>query len=182
MTGSDGDWRELVNLPNLLTASRFVMIGVFLWLFFAGMYYHALVMFALAGATDLLDGYFARKRGQITWLGKLLDPIADKLMVCAALAALAIRGWSPWWLLIVAAVKEALMMIGGLILLRRKVVIQSVPIGKAATVLFMLAIAATFFHERTHPIDFALQCLACAAAIAALARYAVLAWRVLKEG
>jgi CDP-diacylglycerol--glycerol-3-phosphate 3-phosphatidyltransferase len=157
------------------------MIGVFLWLFFNGMFYAALAAFALAGATDLLDGYFARKRGQITWLGKLLDPIADKLMVCAALAALAIQGWSPWWLLVAAAVKEGLMLAGGLVLLSKKIVIQAAPIGKAATAMFLIAIAATFFHEWTAPVDFALQCLACAAAAAALVWYAVIAWRAVSK-
>ncbi|MDR1263654.1 MAG: CDP-alcohol phosphatidyltransferase family protein [Oscillospiraceae bacterium] len=178
MAGSEGDWKKLANLPNMLTVSRIILIGVFLWVFFAGMYYPAVMVFALAGATDLLDGYFARKNGQITWLGKLLDPVADKLMVCAALVALAVRGWSPWWLLIVVAMKETLMMLGGLVLLKKSIVVQAQPIGKAATALFLLAIAATFFHDLTAPVDYVLQYIACAATVAALLWYAKTAYRL----
>ncbi|GHU72085.1 hypothetical protein AGMMS49992_07280 [Clostridia bacterium] len=177
---ADNNVREFINLPNILTSLRIVLIGVFIWLFFAGYFWFALGVFALAGLTDMLDGYFARTRNQITWLGKLLDPIADKLMVCAALVCLAARGWAPWWLLIIVAVKESLMVIGGLILLRKGIVIQALPIGKAATAAFLAAIAATFFHEYTAPIDFALQCAACALTLAALGWYAVVAYKSIK--
>jgi cardiolipin synthase len=178
MAGNEGDWKKLANLPNALTVSRIILIGVFLWVFFEGMYYPAVMVFALAGATDLLDGYFARKNGQITWLGKLLDPVADKLMVCAALVVLAVRGWSPWWLLMVVAMKEALMMLGGLALLKKNIVVQAQPVGKAATALFLLAIAATFFHDLTAPIDRVLQYIACATTVAALLWYAKVAYHL----
>jgi len=172
---------RLLNLPNVLTLLRIALVGVFLWLFRAGRLYPSLAVFALASLTDALDGTLARKRGEITWLGKLLDPLADKLLVCAALYALARKGWAPWWLIAMVAGKELLMLLGGLVLLARGVVAQAVPIGKAATALFLIAIAATFFHPYTQPFDLYLQCLAFAAAMAALAWYAVLAVRALRQ-
>lgn len=76
-----------VNLPNAITLSRLVLTGVFVAAVgFPGTlgYTVALVTFSVAAATDWLDGYLARKLGQVTPLGKLLDPLADKILVCAA--------------------------------------------------------------------------------------------------
>ena len=76
-----------VNLPNAITLSRLVLTGIFVAAVgFPGNpgYAIALVTFSVAAATDWLDGYLARKMGLVTPLGKLLDPLADKILVCAA--------------------------------------------------------------------------------------------------
>jgi CDP-diacylglycerol--glycerol-3-phosphate 3-phosphatidyltransferase len=85
-------WREIgqeaLNLPNLLTLTRILLIPVFVILFATptpDRSLSAAVIFAVAALTDLLDGYLARRSGQVTALGKLLDPIADKLLVLSAL-------------------------------------------------------------------------------------------------
>jgi CDP-diacylglycerol---glycerol-3-phosphate 3-phosphatidyltransferase len=86
-----------MNLPNSITMSRIVMIPLFLWILSPHFPWHgpdgtqeivASVLFILASLTDGLDGYLARKRGQITTMGMLLDPLADKIMVTAALIQL----------------------------------------------------------------------------------------------
>lgn len=80
-----------MNLPNVLTMSRIVMIPVFVVVFYLPMqwsYMASAVIFALAGITDWLDGYLARKLDQSTPFGAFLDPVADKLMVAVALAVL----------------------------------------------------------------------------------------------
>ncbi|MEC9386682.1 MAG: CDP-diacylglycerol--glycerol-3-phosphate 3-phosphatidyltransferase, partial [Pseudomonadota bacterium] len=80
-----------MNLPNILTMSRIVMIPVFVVIFYLPMQWSYLVsaiIFALAGLTDWLDGYLARKLNQSTPFGAFLDPVADKLMVAVALAVL----------------------------------------------------------------------------------------------
>ena len=88
-------WRDIgaesMNLPNLLTLVRILMIPVFIILFVnptPDQSLAAAVIFTLAAATDWLDGYIARRTGQVTTLGKLLDPIADKLLVLSALILL----------------------------------------------------------------------------------------------
>ena len=84
-------WQESLNLPNLLTLTRILLIPVFVILFATptpDRSLSAAVIFALAAVTDLLDGYLARRSGQVTTLGKLLDPIADKLLVLSALILL----------------------------------------------------------------------------------------------
>jgi len=80
-----------MNLPNILTLSRIVMIPVFVLVYFLPFgwsYMASAVIFALAGMTDWLDGYLARKLDQSTPLGAFLDPVADKLMVAVALTVL----------------------------------------------------------------------------------------------
>ena len=80
-----------MNLPNKLTVSRFGLTVVFLWAMFSKFAYNdtlALVFFCLAGVTDFLDGRIARSRKLITNFGKLMDPLADKIMTCSAFIAL----------------------------------------------------------------------------------------------
>lgn len=80
--------KGVMNLPNKLTIARVVMIPLFIVLFyvpFNGHYFAALAVFALASFTDFLDGFFARKYHLITNLGKFLDPVADKILVAAAM-------------------------------------------------------------------------------------------------
>jgi CDP-diacylglycerol--glycerol-3-phosphate 3-phosphatidyltransferase len=88
-------WRDIgqesLNLPNLLTLARILLIPVFVIIFIEPTPDQSLiaaVIFAVAAVTDVLDGYIARRTGQVTKLGKLLDPIADKLLVLSALILL----------------------------------------------------------------------------------------------
>ena len=83
--------QESLNVPNVITLLRIMLIPVFVMLFFTttpDRSFTAAVVFVIAAVTDLLDGYIARRTGQITKLGKLLDPIADKLLVLSALILL----------------------------------------------------------------------------------------------
>ncbi|MFZ5601185.1 MAG: CDP-diacylglycerol--glycerol-3-phosphate 3-phosphatidyltransferase, partial [Pseudomonadota bacterium] len=95
-----------LTIPNLLTLSRIVMIPVFVLIYFLRFDWSPLVaaiIFALAGVTDWIDGYLARKWGQMTKLGAFLDPVADKLMVAVALVAL-VEGHNNFLLTIPAMV------------------------------------------------------------------------------
>ena len=98
-----------VNLPNLLTVSRILLIPVFVVLFSTptseGSLWAALV-FVVAAVTDVLDGYLARRRSQVTKLGRLLDPIADKLLVLSGLFLLVELGQVPAWVAIVIIGRE----------------------------------------------------------------------------
>lgn len=95
-----------MNIPNLLTLFRIALIPVLVVLFYAPIEYRAFytaLVFSVAGLTDWLDGYFARKLGQMTPLGAFLDPVADKLMVAIALALL-IEVYNVWWFTLPAIV------------------------------------------------------------------------------
>lgn len=108
-----------MNLPNALTLSRIFLVPVLVVVLlasrspiFPGLYaeYHiviAVTLFLAAAITDSLDGYFARKRGQVTTLGILLDPIADKLLISAALISLVKTvDWVPAWLVVLIIGRE----------------------------------------------------------------------------
>jgi CDP-diacylglycerol--glycerol-3-phosphate 3-phosphatidyltransferase len=100
-----------VNLPNAITLSRLVMTVVFVVaasLRTDGGHMVALVMFALAAASDWLDGFLARRLGLVTPLGKLLDPLADKILVCTGFVYFAVEGLCPLWVTALIIAREFL--------------------------------------------------------------------------
>ncbi len=138
----------IMNLPNILTLFRMCLIPVFAALYYNGMQPLALIVYLIAGATDILDGYLARKWNQITSFGKLMDPLADKLMNLTMIFCLVHTGYIPVWVLIVLLAKELLMVTGGVLLLKgikgEKVVVMANWAGKAATALTIAAVALVF--------------------------------------
>jgi CDP-diacylglycerol--glycerol-3-phosphate 3-phosphatidyltransferase len=100
------------NLPNAITVVRILLAPVFFWMLLAdggedgGLRIAAALLFIVAIATDGIDGHIARSRGLVTDLGKLLDPIADKVLTGAALVGLSILLELPWWVTILVLVRE----------------------------------------------------------------------------
>lgn len=133
-------------IPNYLSCLRLLLVPVYLWLFFSVSTPLAALVLILCAATDALDGHLARKNGWITNLGKLLDPLADKLASLSCLVALSLSELLPWWITSLAILKEAAMILGAAFLLgRRKIVVASVWYGKLATVLFYAVVLALHF-------------------------------------
>lgn len=132
---------RLLTVPNALTVLRILLAPVFLWLYATGDTGRALVTFAVAAATDLLDGLAARLLDQRTRAGAMLDPIADKLLSGCALLALAAQGRLPYWLAVLDLSRDAAQFAGAVFLRRRRQEVPVAPtrIGKYAT----FAIAAT---------------------------------------
>lgn len=134
-----------MNLPNALTIFRILLIPAFTWAYFSvEPKLVALILYLVASFTDFLDGYLARKWNQITDFGKLMDPLADKLMLVTLLVCLAITGNVPWWIAIVMFSKELLMLIGSVFMLKHKVVVSANIWGKMATFVFIFALALVF--------------------------------------
>ncbi len=90
-----------MNLPNKLTILRVLMIPLFIVVLLSGYYYVSAVIFVLAALTDALDGYIARKYNLVTNFGKIMDPLADKLLVTAALVCLVELGDVAGWMVVV---------------------------------------------------------------------------------
>jgi CDP-diacylglycerol--glycerol-3-phosphate 3-phosphatidyltransferase len=133
---------RIVTVPNLISAVRIVMIPVFVALIVdpdtttAG-----LIVFGCVVATDWVDGAVARRTGQVSELGKILDPVADRLAIAAGLIALAIRGVFPWWAAGSILVRDVAVFVVGLsVLLRSGLRIEVRWIGKIATFSLMIAI------------------------------------------
>ncbi len=151
----------MTNLPNLLTLVRIFLVPLFV----AALLQHtlriqwghtvlvandflALILFLAAAATDLLDGYLARRWKQVTTVGTLLDPIADKLLVSAALITLVERRMLPAWLVILIIGRE--FAVSGLrsIAAAEGITIQAGELGKSKMVLEVVGIALVMMTDR----------------------------------
>lgn len=137
---------KILNIPNVLTLVRIVLLPVIAWRFRLGDRVGALVVYVLAMITDALDGIIARKTGQITALGKLLDPLADKLALILLLWLFWSEGEIPFWALLVILAKEAMLIIGSGAALRMGVVVAALPIGKVTTVSFIASMIVRFLN------------------------------------
>ncbi|GAA1062307.1 CDP-alcohol phosphatidyltransferase family protein [Agromyces bracchium] len=109
---SDRIW----TLPNLLSMLRLLLVPVFLVLVILGEYVPALVVLVVASFSDLLDGFLARRLGQVTRLGQLLDPAADRLYIFAALIGLAANELVPWWIVVVIVARDVFLLVLGVVL------------------------------------------------------------------
>ncbi len=122
-------------LPNLLSAMRLAGVPLFLWLVLGPEEdAWALVLLMVAGITDFLDGWLARKLDQQTVVGQILDPVADRLYILAVVLGLALREIIPWWMAISLPLRDLLMW--GLVPLLRTRGYSALPVhflGKAAT-------------------------------------------------
>ena len=147
---SSSNLKFVWNVPNALSLIRLILLPVFAVLYLNSegtdaMFCWSMGVLLLSGLTDLFDGYFARKLDQITEIGKLLDPLADKLTQVLVLVCLVLRHPELIPLLLICVVKEVLQLIGGLLLFKRTDVVEgSRWFGKVSTFVFygvMLAIA-----------------------------------------
>lgn len=168
-----------MNIPNILTIFRLFLIPSFAIVFFSnsqhGLLYAALIFF-MAGITDILDGFIARKYGLITKTGMILDPLADKLMLITVLTCLVIKNYIPLWVLAVIAGKDIFMILSGIILYTNNKVIPSNIFGKVATALFYLVIFVMLFDPNKIIYPYILY-IAVASAIAALLNYFIIYYK-----
>lgn len=105
-----------MNLPNLLSLLRIFLVPAFLIAIIYGALPAALALFVLAGATDAMDGFFARRLGQCTRLGAYLDPVADKLLVATAFISMAAIDLIPAWLTVLVVSKDLFIALGAAML------------------------------------------------------------------
>jgi cardiolipin synthase len=131
----DSTRNRVWTVPNVLSMIRLAGVPVFLWLILGpeadGW---ALVLLMVAGVTDFLDGYLARKLGQTSTLGQILDPVADRLYILAVVVGLALRDVIPWWVALSLPLRDLLLW--GLVPLLRTRGYSALPVhflGKAAT-------------------------------------------------
>lgn len=142
MAGEPYDTERVFTVPNILSFIRLAGVPLFLWLLLvreADVW--AVVVLAIGGATDWLDGHLARSWHQRSRLGQVLDPLADRLYILATLVGFAIREIVPWWLVVLLAARDVLMFTTIWPALRRRGFV-SLPVhflGKAATFALLYA-------------------------------------------
>jgi cardiolipin synthase len=132
--GSDPVSDRVLNPPNVLSMLRLVCVPIFLWLILTYQENWALLVLILSGVTDYLDGKIARRYNQVTRVGQLLDPLADRLYILSTLLGLAWRQIIPWWLVAILVAREVFGT--ALVLVVRHFGYRALPvhfIGKAAT-------------------------------------------------
>jgi len=144
--------RQALNVPNMLSILRLAGVPVFLWLLLGP---HedgwALALLVFSALTDWLDGKLARWLNQMSRLGQLLDPAADRLYIAATIVALGVRAIIPWWLIAVLALRELTVGVA-LAVLRRRAGFGSLQVsfvGKAATLCLLYAFPLLFLGD--HP-------------------------------
>ena len=135
---------DALNLPNLLTVLRVALLPVIVWCFRRGSMRSALFVYLAAMLSDVADGCIARHTGKITEVGKLLDPVADKLCLLTLLVLFASEGQIPVWLVSVVVMKEALLILGGVAALKQGIVVSALPVGKLTTLSFVLSTCVRF--------------------------------------
>jgi cardiolipin synthase (CMP-forming) len=141
-----------MNFPNLLTFFRLFLIPVFILIFFSNIhnaFLYSILVFLIAGLTDTLDGYIARKFNLITKWGIILDPLADKLMLVTVLTCLVVKNYIPLWVLIIMTAKETAMITAGILLFKNDTIIASDFFGKLSTLLFYISIFILSLDENT---------------------------------
>lgn len=136
------------HVPNILTTIRLLLIPVIFYYALQENYIMAVIFLTLSGITDVLDGYIARKFNFITDFGTLFDPLADKLTQVSTLIVLVIQGIIPLWILIIVIIKEILMIAGAAFLYDKNTVVGSRWYGKAATVVFYVAILISMLNKQ----------------------------------
>ncbi len=175
------------NVANALTALRLVLVPVFGWLLLAGggeqpgLRILAAAVFAVAAVTDRIDGELARRRGLVTDVGKIADPIADKALMGTALVGLSVLGELPWWVTVVVLVREI-----GITLLRFVVIRHGVmPAGrggKAKTVLQAVAITLYLLPLPAgwHTLASVVMAVAVVVTVVTGVDYVLKAWRLVR--
>ena len=166
--------KDIFTIPNGLSLFRLLLVPVIVWLYCkAGRHYAALGVVALSGLTDIADGYIARHFNMVSDVGKVLDPIADKLTQAALLICLASRYKVIYWVFALLCLKEVLQGLLGLAAVRVTGEMQAARwYGKVSTgVFYGTMILLLFFAEMPQNWACALICLCAAALIMALVLY-----------
>ena len=134
MTGNE----RIITIPNAISAVRLLALPVLVWLILSHSNGWALTLLIIAGVSDYLDGYIARATGQVSRIGELLDPIADRLYIACTLIAMAIVNVIPWWLVAALVLRD--LIVGMFLLALRRRGTTGLPVtflGKTATFLLL---------------------------------------------
>jgi cardiolipin synthase len=151
---------RVLTVPNLISFARILLIPVFVLLLLnEGTERAGLILLAFVVSTDWVDGQVARRTGQVSELGKLLDPIADRLAIAAALITLVVRDAFPLWAALLILVRDVAILIAGLALLKKDVRIDVRMIGKLATFSLMFSVPAIAWGNFGLGLDAALLAL-----------------------
>ncbi len=180
--------KDALTLPNVITLSRIIAIPLVIVLLLSGPLWLFYAVLALVLASDLVDGALARAGRQITGLGKLLDPVADKALFLSLFVALTVQGRLPWWAVGAFALPPSVLAVGALWLrwkTSRWVIIEARALGKTSSTLLSTGLVGVLLEpvlgDFFAKIALAVLALGIALSYAALGDYIVIALKHLKE-
>jgi cardiolipin synthase (CMP-forming) len=141
--GPDDVHERVLTVPNLLSFARLAILPVIYLDLVSGRHLRAFVLLAVFAATDWFDGYIARRFDQVTKLGKLLDPLSDRVLFVVVGIGFAVGGLLPWWAILALLGRDLVVVAsGGIVLLRGGIRPDVTRLGKAATFGLMFALPA----------------------------------------
>lgn len=140
-----------ISIPNILTLVRILLTPVFVILLLRDLFSLALLVFAIAGISDGLDGLIARYMNQRTTLGAYLDPAADKLLLISSFVALAVLGVIPAWVTVIVIARDVIILLGLAILMltEKKYIVSPTLVSKCTTTAQILTVLITLY-DPTH--------------------------------
>jgi len=166
-----------VNLPNLITLARILMVPVIVWAIAANQMLLAFMLFLAAGVSDAVDGFLAKRFGMKSELGAYLDPLADKVLIVSIYVTLGISGAVPRWLVILVVSRD-LMIVGAVLLswlVGRPVMVRPLLVSKLNTVaqilLAGLVLASLGLGFEAQPVIVGLTALVAALTLLSVAAY-----------
>lgn len=172
---------EKRQIPNLLSFIRLLMIPCFAVMFFGSFSHHrvyALGIFVLAGITDVIDGYLARKHDWITEFGKVIDPLADKLMQATAFVCIALKTKIGIFLAALICIKDLLMLAGGIALAKKgaKELVVSKWYGKLSTCILAVTLGILILSYERRTLALVMAVISAGAIIFSLLMYLTLVY------
>lgn len=178
---------KIFTVPNILTFCRIVLIAPFLYFFITKRYIEATAILVASGLSDCFDGLLARKLNQVSDLGKLLDPVADKLTLVAVAVCICIMFPIVIPLMIILALKDLLMLCGGLYMIKKGIKPPAAKwYGKVGTIVFYFSVCLivflkAFFQIESDILTIVLMSLTAITMIFALVKYFQLFLKLRKE-
>lgn len=174
----------MMTISNLLSSSRFVLVLPSVYFLWTQQITLLLVTIGIAALTDIFDGYFARKRNEITELGKIIDPLADKVYVGVMTIGLFILAYIPLWFFCVILGRDILILLGSYYVTKKtNKTLMSNYIGKATVILISITLIVSLFHSFStmETIGMYLQILSAIAMLVSLISYGKSSYSYLKE-
>ena len=142
---------RVFTIPNILTMLRLAMIPFFVFAFVNGYEWTALSIFVIASITDVVDGYIARRYNLITNLGKLLDPLADKLLRIATIVLFAYYKIVPVWMVSIMVIFDLSLILASAFLFKHQYIVCSNKFGKIAGFFSLFSLFLCFFYDYVAP-------------------------------
>lgn len=179
--------KDLYTIPNILTYIRILLIAPFAYYFLNENYLPATICIGFSGLSDCLDGFIARKFNQVTALGKVLDPIADKLTLLVVVICMVAYVPVVLPVLIVLLLKDLAMLAGGTDLIKKGIAPPAAKwYGKVGTILFYVSVCIivfikAVFNQDFYVLDFVLLTLTAIAMLFALYKYGIMYFQLIKD-